>query len=137
MRWINNLPISRRFGKNGRLGIKSGTQIFFSLNSLCCTSFNGLVTLGISSYNHKVICCIWVHKENVCVCKQRKYFICTYSNKYTYYIYHLHCHKLSLKCFKGQESFFVIVSLSVCFLNLFAVLWFGQILFCWSSQLSW
>ena len=86
-RWdeLNNLPRSRRFGKNGRLGIKSGTQIFFSLNSLCCTPFHSLVTLGISSYSHKVICCIWVHKENVCVCIQIKYFICTYSNKYTYY----------------------------------------------------
>lgn len=71
---INNLPRSHRLGKNGGLRIKSGTQIFISLNSLYCTPFPSLVTLVISFCSHKVICCIRVYKQNVCVHLQSKIF---------------------------------------------------------------
>lgn len=39
------------------LGYKTGTQVFLSLNLLCCITFPSLVILGISFYNHKVISC--------------------------------------------------------------------------------
>ena len=45
-----------------RLVQKSRIQVFLSLNLLCGTTFPDLVTLGISSYDHRVISC-------VCICK--------------------------------------------------------------------